>query len=406
MFEPDSHERNLLARVSLDHCVKCTICETQCPVAAVTPLFPGPKAIGPQAERFRAGKSVDRSIDYCSSCGTCTLVCPQGVLVAEMNSAARAAMKARAMPLRDQLISRTVLMGRLLTPLAPLANAGLRWRWTRVVMEKVLGIHRDAAMPTARRRTFSGWWKRHRAPAKGAWRGQVVFFSGCAGNYFEVETSVAAVEVLERLGFEVIVPDQGCCGLALQSNGLYDAARGCVRKLASALSAAGGGVPIVSTAGSCAGMVKHEAREILGVEDEVLAEVGARTREFSEFLLEVGDLPELGRIEKRVAYHAPCQVRGQGMGSPAVTLLRMIPGLEVVESTAACCGMAGTYGVKKEKHAIAMAVGESVFSLVRDVNPELGVCDTETCRWHIAKATGAQMVHPAVLLREALSCVT
>ena len=43
----------LLMRESLDHCVKCTICETFCPVSNVTPLFPGPKYVGPQAERFR-----------------------------------------------------------------------------------------------------------------------------------------------------------------------------------------------------------------------------------------------------------------------------------------------------------------------------------------------------------------
>lgn len=86
-------EFNPLMRASLDACVKCTICETQCPVAAVTPLFPGPKYVGPQAERFRKGMSVDHTIDYCSSCGTCTLVCPQGVKVAELNNVARAAMK-------------------------------------------------------------------------------------------------------------------------------------------------------------------------------------------------------------------------------------------------------------------------------------------------------------------------
>ena len=104
MFEPDSHEYNLLNRARLDHCVKCTICETQCPVAAVTQLFSGPKYVGPQAERFRHGASVDYSLDYCSSCGICTNVCPQGVHIAELNSVARAAMKADNMPLRDQLI--------------------------------------------------------------------------------------------------------------------------------------------------------------------------------------------------------------------------------------------------------------------------------------------------------------
>jgi glycerol-3-phosphate dehydrogenase subunit C len=54
-----------LARDSLDHCVKCTICESFCPYSAATPLFPGPKYVGPQAERFRrTGVSPDFSVDY------------------------------------------------------------------------------------------------------------------------------------------------------------------------------------------------------------------------------------------------------------------------------------------------------------------------------------------------------
>jgi glycerol-3-phosphate dehydrogenase subunit C len=81
-------------RASLDHCVKCTICESFCPFSAATPLFPGPKYVGPQAERYRGGgPSPDHSLDYCSGCGICTQVCPQGVKIAEINSQARAALK-------------------------------------------------------------------------------------------------------------------------------------------------------------------------------------------------------------------------------------------------------------------------------------------------------------------------
>jgi glycerol-3-phosphate dehydrogenase subunit C len=406
MFEPDSHEHNLLARASLDACVKCTLCETQCPVMAVTPLFAGPKFVGPQAERYRQGRSVDHTLDYCSSCGTCTLVCPQGVKVAEINSVARAAMKKGRMPLRDQLISRTTLMGAAMTPVAPLANAALSLAPVRVAMEKVVGIHRDAAMPTAHWRTFTGWWRRHRRP--GEWpvtRGPLVYFHGCAGKYFEVETSIKAVEVLEYLGFEVIVPGQGCCGLPMQSNGLFDAARRSVRRLAGQLRTGPRDVPIVAASASCCGMLKHEAREILGVDDTELSEVGGRTRDLCEFLLalaDAGDLPlDFRPIEMTVPYHAPCQLRGQGMGTPAVALLKLIPGLQVVESTAACCGIAGTYGLKREKYAIGQAVGQPLFEMVRAVNPGLAVCDTETCRWQIAKSTGAQTVHPVWLIHQA-----
>jgi len=393
------------SRASLDHCVKCTICETQCPVAAVTPLFSGPKFVGPQAERFRHGESVDHSLDYCSSCGICTLSCPQGVKIAELNSQARAVMKADHMPVRDQLISRTTLMGMAMTPVAPIANAALHVKPLRTVIEKVVGIHRDAPMPTARTQTLAGWLKKRTKPTRPATRGPIVFFHGCAGGYFEVETSKKSIEVLEHLGYEVIVPKQGCCGLAQQSNGLFDQATASVLQLCDDLRAGGGDLTIISSSGSCTGMLKHEAHEIMGVEDSRLADVGTRIRDMMEFLLELheaGELPtDFRPIEMTVPYHAPCQLKSQGIGMPAMEVLKLIPGLTVVESGKACCGIAGTYGLKKEKYEIAQAVGKPLFDMVKATNPDLALCDTETCRWQIAQSSGVRTEHPIFLVHRA-----
>lgn len=392
------------ARASLDHCVKCTICETVCPVSAVTPLFTGPKFVGPQAERFRNGESVDHSLDYCSSCGACTLACPQGVQIAELNSQARAVMKADHMPVRDRLISQTTLMGTMMTPVAPIANAVLANKPIRTVVEKVFGVHRDAPMPPAQTQTIQGWLKKRGPRKTPASKGPIVFFHGCAGGYFEVETSKRSIEVLEHLGYEVLVPKQGCCGLAQQSNGLFDQATDAVLKLCDDLRAAGE-LTIVSSSGSCTGMLKHEAHEIMGVDDERLKDVATRIRDMMEFLLELadaGELPELSPIEMTVPYHAPCQLKSQGMGMPALEVLRLIPGLTVVESGATCCGIAGTYGLKKEKYEIAQAVGKPLFDMVRETNTELALCDTETCRWQIRKGSGVPTEHPVFLIHQAL----
>ncbi len=394
-----------LSRASLDACVKCTICETQCPVSAVTPLFSGPKFVGPQAERFRHGESVDHSLDYCSSCGTCTLVCPQGVQIAELNSQARAVMKADHMPLRDRLIGQTVLMGKAMTPVAPLANAALHNGPIRTIMEKVVKVHRDAPMPPAQTQTLHGWLKKRPAPVRRPTRGAVVFFHGCAGGYFEVETSKKSIEVLEYLGYEVIVPKQGCCGLAQQSNGLFDQATASVLKLCDDLRAAGRDLTIVSSSGSCTGMLKHEAHEIMGVTAESLKDVATRVRDMMEFLLdlhEAGELPtDFASVEMTVPYHAPCQLKSQGMGKPALEVLRLIPGLTVVDSEKVCCGIAGTYGLKKEKYDIAQAVGKPLFDMVRATNPDLALCDTETCRWQISQSSGVQTEHPIWMIHKA-----
>ncbi|WP_203567644.1 anaerobic glycerol-3-phosphate dehydrogenase subunit C [Aestuariimicrobium ganziense] len=410
MTDDLNHARDELMRASLDHCVKCTICETQCPVARVTPLFPGPKFVGPQAERFRHGESVDESLDYCSGCGICTHVCPQGVKIAELNIMAKAVMKADQPPpvmkgLRDQVISRTTVMGKAMTPVAPVANAALGIGLLRKAVEKVVGVASGAPMPTARTETLRAWLRRRPAPPA-ATREPIVFFHGCAGGYFEVETSKRTIEVLEHLGFQVLVPKQGCCGLAQQSNGLFENARTSVLDLCDALRSVGKELTIVSSSGSCTGMLKHEAHHILGVDDPRLLDVGARIRETSEFLLELFEsgevLPEFRRVEATIPYHQPCQVKAQGMGMPALTLMEMVPGVRVVESGQPCCGIAGTYGLKEEKYDIAQAVGKPVFEMVKATNPDLATCDTETCRWQIEKGSGVRTVHPIELLHFAL----
>ena len=99
------------------------------------------------------------------------------------------------------------------------------------------------------------------------------------------------VAVLEHNGFAVDVPKQDCCGLPLQSNGLFDDARAYVRRLVGRLApVAQDDTVIVGTSTSCTLMLKREANEILGMEDEPdLEHVAARTYDIYEFLLELHD---------------------------------------------------------------------------------------------------------------------
>lgn len=86
---------------------------------------------------------------------------------------------------------------------------------------------------------------------------------------------------------------------------------------------------------------------------------------------------------------------------PAADLLRLIPGLEVVESFATCCGIAGTYGLKKEKYEIGQKVGKELFDMVKETNQGYVACDTETCRWQIEKSTQVKAVHPIFFVHKA-----
>ena len=214
-----------LIRGSLDHCVKCTICETHCPYSNATSLFPGPKYVGPQAERFRTGEEVtpDASVDYCSSCGICTQVCPQGVHIAEINTRAKARLaEAEGVPLRDQLLGRPDRLGLLGTPVAPLANWTLANRPLRALAQKVAGHPQGRRAPDVRGAHVPALGQAPHAPAEAT--KEVVFFHGCGTNYYEPDLGEKTVAILEHNGFKVDVPKQGCCGLPLQSNGIFPAA--------------------------------------------------------------------------------------------------------------------------------------------------------------------------------------
>jgi glycerol-3-phosphate dehydrogenase subunit C len=211
------------------------------------------------------------------------------------------------------------------------------------------------------------------------------------------------VAVLEHNGYHVRVPRQDCCGLPLQSNGNFPAARRYVRRLVASLAPyAREGWPIVANSTSCGLLLKREAREILGVEDDDLRAVSEATYDLCEFLLLLYDRGELRTdfrpLSRAVPYHAPCQQRGHGIGKPALDLLALIPELGVLELDADCCGIAGTYGLKKEKYEISMAVGERLFRDVRESGANLAVCDSETCRWQIEHGSGVHAVHPVELL--------
>ena len=398
---------------SLDHCIKCNICTAACPVAAVTDRFPGPKYVGPQAQRFRHERqpAPDASVDYCSGCRVCNEVCPTGVRIAELNARARARIVAeRGLPFRNWLIARSELVGRLSCgPHAPLVNAGLRFGPARWLVDRLLGIHRAAPLPMASMYSFRAWFRRRRRraanPATSAGR-RVVYFHGCATNYYEPWVGQAAVAVLERNGFEVILAPQNCCGLPLISNGDFAAARAAhaanVRKL---LPYVRQGIPVVGTSTSCTLTLKEEAPDILGMHEDEARAVAQGTYDIFEFLRHLAGRGELDTaftpIAQALPYHAPCQYRAHRLGTPSLDVLGLVPGLTLIPSRAACCGIAGTYGLKREKYQIGMDVGAPLFAFVRGCASDLALCDSETCRWQITHATGVACKHPIEILAQA-----
>jgi glycerol-3-phosphate dehydrogenase subunit C len=421
--------------LSADDCLKCNVCTTVCPVARVTDLFPGPKYVGPQAQRFRLATIVspqtaaaphdaspDHTVDYCSGCGMCTIACPADVKIAEMNNRSRAELKAGHRPrLRDWLLGQTDLVGRLGVLSAPFANWSLHNRLFRRLIELIIGIHRAAPLPKfagstlrsrlqreARRGTTDGLILAPTAAgtAEPPPDRAVVLFHGCAANYYEPHVAMAAIEVLRRSGFDTIVPRQVCCGLPLMNNGMYGAARSrAATNIGVLADYARRGYRIVGTSTSCTHTLKAEYREMLDLDDDDARAVAQATWDICELLVDLHDEGRLdtrfGQLDETLPYHAPCQLRGHGIGLPAMDLFALIPGLTAIDMDHDCCGVAGTYGLKKEKYDIAMAVGDSLFRRIRASDSAQAACDSETCRWQIQTATDRPTRHPIEIIAAA-----
>jgi len=417
----DSYPPALLEDVkrTADLCVKCNICTSACPVVPVTDLFPGPKYVGPQAQRFRDphAPSPDHSLDYCSGCGICTLVCPHGVRVMEINTVAKAAQRARDLQrnpadphlVRNWLLGRNELLGQVGGLVAPVTNFAMTLKPVRAVLEVALGIDRRAPFPTFHFRKFRDWFfgehQREKAPTPvGA--PKVAYFHGCATNQYEPEVGRAIVTILEHNGFEVLLPDQVCCGLPMQSNGDFAGARrqayANIKKL---LPYAGQRIPIVVGGTSCGLELKSDYQEILGIHTEDARALGRHIYDISEFLWlqhEAGRLKtDFVPLDRTIPYHTSCHQKLHRIGQPALDLLGLVPGLTILDLGHDCCGITGTYGYKHEKYEIAHRVGEPLFDWIVASGADLAICDNETCRWNIASKTGIPVVHTVQVLAEA-----
>ncbi len=383
---------------TLDQCTKCNICTSYCPVSAVTDKFHGPKYSGPQAQRFRAigqAHSPDHSVDYCSACRVCNEVCPNGVKIAEINARAKAQIvRDHGLPLRNWLLGRNEMLGKIGNVAPHLANLGLHNPVSRYMAEKVMGIARHAPIPRwSTGGSFEAWFKRTQAQRLKSDK-KVVYFHGCSTNYYEPAVGQAAVAVLEHNGYEVIVPPQNCCGLPMLNNGDFVGGeklfRSNIRKL---LPYADAGYPIIGTSISCVLVLREEASEMLDIENDETRRLKAALWDMSEWLRDLHERGELNtdfrELKMVLPYHVTCQTRAHRMGRPALDVMSLVPGLDVREGSARCCGLAGTYGYKVEKYDIAMKVGEEAFRFVREQGDAVRMVasDSEICRWQLQHGT-------------------
>jgi FAD/FMN-containing dehydrogenase/Fe-S oxidoreductase len=354
-------------------------------------------------------------LDLCLECKACKSECPLSVDMAALKTEALAAYHDRhGVPVRSRVFGAIRALNRMGSVTYPLSNLlGQAWP-VRVIADRWLGVTAARPLPQFERENLIRWFRRHPAPAQpadAAPAGELIFLADSFTTFTEPSVGRAAISLLRLAGWQVRFEAMGCCGRASLSKGLIEQARrmalGMVLRCADAASR---GVPIVAAEPSCLLTLRDEYAALLGADPRAAA-VAAATRLPEELLAEaIADgrlaLAERSPVSgKRILFHGHCHQKALAGTSATIALLRGIPGAEVTEVDAGCCGMAGSFGYEKEHYELSMRIGElRLFPAVRAAPGDAIIAATGvSCRQQIAHGTGRRAWHPLEIVQQALA---
>ena len=400
-------EKNI-SENNFEQCIKCTVCTVYCPVVPVNPLYPGPKQAGPDGERLRLKKGLffDNTLKYCLNCKRCEVACPSGVRIGDIIQAARIKYGSESPKLRDMILANTDFMGSVATIAAPVVNATLGLKPVKAVMDATLKVDKRRTFPQYTSRKFETWYKEI-AKSQDEFPEHVSYFHGCYVNYNYPQLGKDVVTVMNALGYGVHLLDkEKCCGTALISNGMIDKARKNAEHNIKSLrkSVIDKKMPVIGASSSCMFTIRDEYPHLLGVDNKDIRDSFELATRFIYRLISSGKVKLVFKEDytAKVAYHTPCHMERLGWGIFSTELIRMIPGVEFTILDSNCCGIAGTYGFKKENYEVSQAIGKPLFDQIRKIAPDYVACDCETCKWQIEMSTGLEVKNPISILAEAL----
>jgi glycerol-3-phosphate dehydrogenase subunit C len=393
-----------------DICHGCRLCFNLCP--SFPALFDAVDRNDGDVRALRAAEK-DRVIDLCYGCKLCEIKCPytphdghefQLDFPRLMLRAKSVNARENGVKLRERVLARPDQIGKVgaLTP--SLANMMCRQNFQRVVMEKMLGIHRDKLLPDFAAETFDKWLERNPLPPIPAEpAAKVALFPTCFINYYNPAPGKAAVEVFAKNGCAVKCPKQNCCGMPALDSGDVDFARKEARaNVDSMLPLVREGYKIAAINPTCSMMMRQEYPNLLaGDEIKEFAAAIVDSHELLYYLRRAGKFnTDFQSTPGTVAYHVPCHLKAQDIGLRSRDLMREIPGAEVT-TVDACTAHDGTWAMKKEFFALSMKWGEKAFGGMREAGARVMATDCPLAAVQIEQATGVHPMHPIEVLARA-----
>ena len=276
-------------------------------------------------------------------------------------------------------------------------------------MEKALGIHRDKLLPEFASQPFDAWAEEHgflsREPG-----GEAVLFQTCFVQHNAPELGRDALEVLRASQVDVrVVKGLACCGMPAWEHGDLAALRRQARQdLDLLLPYVERGARVLAINPTCSMMMRREWPHLLEGADRSRAErLASVVMDPSEFLWAMRDQARFNLGFKsappggRIAYHAPCHLRAQGIGFKGRDLLRKIPGVTIAASVMECCGHDGTYAMTVEGFGPSRRVGEKAFDGMKAAGAAVWATDCPLAALQFAQHAGKRPLHPLSILARA-----
>lgn len=315
----------------------------------------------------------------------------------------------RGVSWRDRWLMATDLIGRL----ASLAAGPFNWLMKRSIVrsvgQAVAGVHRDRNILPFSGETFPRWFARRQRPSRpAAPLKKVALFSSCLVNYQATDIGKAAVQVLEKNGVEVALPDQRCCGMPAFDAGDLDTIRQAIGANVASLHAwVSRGYDVVVPTASCSLMLKREYPELRP--DEPTKAVARSTYDICEYLMKMkkdGQLRmDFVKTPGRVAYQIPCHLRDQNIGFKSKELMECAGAqVEVIEK---CSGHDGAWSAKTEFFQLSMQIAEKAVRAIRQQPADLVATDCPLAGLQLDQAGasahvgGKAALHPIQIVRDA-----
>ncbi|MCG9130428.1 FAD-binding protein [Candidatus Poribacteria bacterium] len=347
-------------------------------------------------------------LDLCLGCKACKAECPSNVDMAKIKYEVMAHYhKANGLPLHRRLFGEIGALAPLGSMFSPFSNWTVNNGFSKWFAEKLIGVDRRRDMPTFVRPTYEQWFRKRRDRRTSDKK--VVLFSDTFMNYSEPSIGMAAVELLEACGFEVLLPKKRCCGRPLISEGMLDRAiENATYNIDALRCYADEGIPIIGCEPSCTSAITDDYVELIGTRDaKRVAEVTCSFEEFFIQLKENGELPLEFSLEPRdILLHGHCHQRALVGIQPTTKMLSLPAEYNVTVIDSSCCGMAGAFGYEKAHYDISMKIGElRLFDAVREKPPDSFTLSAAgfSCRHQLEHGTGVQPKHPVEVLREAVT---